>query len=40
MTFYEVLEQVLALLQGKVEGHEPGRLDWSEEVAWIGSRVA
>jgi len=32
--------EVLAVLQGKVAGHEPGRLDWSEEVAWIGSRLA
>ena len=39
-TSEDAAKQVLALLQGKVEGHEPGRLDWSEEVAWIGSRVA
>ena len=29
---------VLDVLQGKVAGHEPGRLDWSEEVHWIGAR--
>ena len=32
--------EVLAILQGKVAGHEPGRLDWSEEVTWIGARGA
>lgn len=32
--------EVLAILQGKVAGHEPGRIDWSEEVAWIGARRA
>lgn len=30
--------EVLAILGGKVAGHEPGRRDWSEEVAWIGAR--
>ncbi len=30
--------EVLGILQGKVAGHEPGRIDWSEEVAWIGPR--
>ena len=32
--------EVLDVLGGKVEGHEPGRLDWSEEVEWIGARGA
>ena len=36
----DAANEVIAVLQGKVAGHEPGRLDWSEEVAWIGSRVA
>ena len=31
---------VLEVLQGKVNGREPGRIDWSEEVAWIGARIA
>lgn len=30
--------EVLDILQGKVSGHEPGRLDWSEEVTWIHAR--
>ncbi len=30
--------EVLAILRGKVDGHEPGGRDWSEEVAWIGAR--
>lgn len=30
--------EVLDVLRGKVAGHEPGRRDWSEEVAWIGAR--
>lgn len=30
--------EVLEILQGKVAGHEPGRLDWSEEVTWIRAR--
>ena len=29
---------VLDVLGGRTEGHEPGRLDWSEEVTWIGAR--
>jgi len=33
-------EEVLDILRGKVAGHEPGGHDWSEEVAWTGSRVA
>jgi len=33
-------KEVLDVMQGKIAGHEPGRNDWSEEVAWIGSRVA
>lgn len=32
--------EVLAILGGEVAGHEPGRHDWSEEVAWIGARGA
>jgi len=32
--------EVLDVLRGTVAGHEPGRRDWSEEVAWIGTRVA
>jgi adenylate kinase len=32
--------EVLDILRGKVAGHEPGRLDWTEEVTWIGARVA
>ena len=28
----EAAERVLAILRGKTEGHEPGRIDWSEEV--------
>lgn len=28
----EAAAQVLGILQGRVEGHEPGRIDWSEEV--------
>ena len=28
----EAAAQVLAILQGKTEGHEPGRIDWGEEV--------
>ena len=34
-----VAGEVLDILSGKVEGHEPGRLDWSDEVTWIGARV-
>lgn len=31
----EAAAQVLAILQGKTDGHEPGRIDWSREVlAW------
>ena len=30
--------EVLDILRGQVAGHEPGRIDWSEEVAWIGPR--
>ncbi|HEV8593900.1 MAG TPA: adenylate kinase family protein [Thermoplasmata archaeon] len=30
--------EVVEILRGNVEGHEPGRIDWSEEVAWIGAR--
>ena len=33
-------EEVLDVLQGRVAGHEPGRLDWSGEVEWIGARGA
>jgi len=36
----ETANAVLDILQGKVAGHEPGRLDWSEEVVWIGARGA
>ena len=32
--------EVLDILRGKVAGHEPGRLDWTEEVTWIGARGA
>lgn len=28
----ETAEAILAILQGKTEGHEPGLIDWSEEV--------
>jgi len=31
-------DEVLDILQGRIAGHEPGRLDWSEEVTWIGAR--
>ena len=34
----DAAEEVLDVLRGKVAGHEPGRIDWSEEVAWIGAR--
>ena len=30
--------EVLDILRGKVAGHEPGRIDWSEEVTWIHAR--
>lgn len=32
--------EILDILRGRIAGHEPGRLDWSEEVVWIGSRLA
>jgi adenylate kinase len=31
---------VLDILGGRTKGHEPGRIDWSEEVVWIGARDA
>ena len=31
---------VLDILGGRTKGHEPGRIDWSEEVVWIGARGA
>ena len=31
---------VLDILGGRTEGREPGRIDWSEEVVWIGARGA
>lgn len=34
----EAANDILDILRGKVAGHEPGRLDWSEEVTWIDAR--
>jgi len=31
-TAAQTAERVLAILQGKREGHEPGSVDWSDEV--------
>jgi broad-specificity NMP kinase len=31
-TAAQTAERVLAILQGKGEGHEPGSIDWSDEV--------
>jgi len=36
----ESAREVLEVLRGKFGGREPGRFDWSEEVAWIGARVS